>query len=372
MGLEQLIHLLHAAGFSQAALLALYFFLRRQRPGNIYESLLLSSVALSIGFGYLYESRTILHWPHLARFGFTIVALIGPFFYLSARARSRADNRLRWFDLWLWIVPVATLLYLLPFHLSPVEHKLRYLREDLVQIHFDCVVLLYLSMLNNLAAVGLSLWQMYRTGARLLSDENRRGNLWFHAVPLAILLGAGLVSAFDPNLLNSGLFSGLASLLVLGRSYLLLYRQERDDPDATADTLYPAAARYQKALLSSEFVHQQGKRIQSYLDEEQPYLEPDFQLNDIARYLDLSAVQTSQILNRHFQQSFTQLARTCRVRAVQAAFRERGPNNATILEVALDCGFNSKSAFNLAFKTVTGQTPGEWRASVIVHTAAHD
>ena len=37
----------------------------------------------------------------------------------------------------------------------------------------------------------------------------------------------------------------------------------------------------------------------------------------------------------------------------------------TLLAVALDCGFNSKSTFNRAFKNATGTTPKEFLAQNI-------
>lgn len=362
---SDLIALVHAAGFSQALLLALYFWKTRQRPGNIYESLLLVVIAISIGFGYLYGSHAILEFPHLARFGFTLMAMIGPLLYLSVRARDAADNRLRRDDLWLWLVPLGITLYLTPFHLSPVANKLQYLREDLVEIHFDCVVILYCALLNNIVAITLSIARMHRATSRIFRQVSAasgppetvdRGNAWFHGVPLTIVLAVGLVSALDPNLLNSGLFSGVASLVIFARSYLLLFRSNGE----AGDTVYPPAARYQKALLSTDFVQSQGAKIREYLDDEQPYTEPDFQLGDIAGRLGLSTVQTSQIINRHFEKSFLQLLQSERVHLARELLRSR-PASSTVLDIALESGFNSKSAFNNAFKKLTGRTPSDWR-----------
>jgi AraC-like DNA-binding protein len=38
----------------------------------------------------------------------------------------------------------------------------------------------------------------------------------------------------------------------------------------------------------------------------------------------------------------------------------------TMLAVAFDCGFNSKTTFNRAFKKTTGKSPKEWLVSDVV------
>ena len=300
------------------------------------------------------------------------MAALGPLLLMSVRARARATNRLQLRpDGLFWLVPMGIMIYLVPFHLAPVEVKLQYLREDLVQIHFDCIVILYCALFNNLLAVGLAGLQLHGSARKILTilagtpdssgnpeRAHARSSALFHFVPLIGLFAVGVVSAFDANLLNSGLFSGCLAVLIVARAYFLLFRST----PATADTLYPPAARYQKALLSEEFVAQQGARIAAYLEDEQPFIEPDFQLSDLARHIDCSAVQTSQIINRHFEHSFPQLLRDRRV-ALAKELLHTHPASSSVLEIALASGFNSKSAFNAAFKAATGETPSAYRKS---------
>lgn len=367
------MELLHAAGITQALLLAVYFgqrhFTQRQ-SGDLYEGLLLGTVALTIAFGYLYGSHEILNYPHLARFAFFFMAALGPLLLMAVRARARASNRLRLMtDGLFWLVPLGIMVYLLPFHLAPVEVKLQYLREDLVQIHFDCIVILYSALFNNLLAVGLAGAQLHQNARKILTiltdvpdkksgrePNHTQASALFHFAPLIGLSVVGVVSAFDANLLNSGLFSGCLAVLIIARAYFLLFRST----PATADTIYPPAARYQKALLSREFVEQQGARIAAYLDDEHPFIEPDFQLSDLARHIECSAVQTSQIINRHFGRSFPQLLRDRRV-ALAKELLHTHPASSSVLDIALASGFNSKSAFNAAFKNATGETPSAFR-----------
>jgi AraC-like DNA-binding protein len=356
------MELLHAAGITQAVLLALYFFRRRNEPGNLFEAALLLTVAASILIGWLYGTQRILEFPNLARTGFTFMSLIGPLLFWSVRSREVGRNRLHGRDALFALVPIGITVYLIPFHLSSTTAKLQYLREDLIAIHPDCIVILYLSLLNNFFAFAAALYRLFKSGASQIRASGAVGmarqNLLFYLIPSVLLfLGAG-VSALSPQLMNSGLFSGLASLIALSRSYILLYNQQTETP---ADAMYPPALKYQKALLPEERVQDLGRKLTEYFADEQPHLEPDFSLNDAARRIACSPVQTSQIINRHFGKSFVQLCQDLRIQTAQQLLRTR-PESFSILDIALESGFNSKSVFNAAFKKHVGETPSSWRA----------
>ncbi len=355
------MELLHSAGIVQALLLAAYFCSRWRDAGALFESLLLTSLAATIAIGFLYESGGILGHPHLSRLGFLLMSLQGPLFLLAVRARAAAENIVRAQDAVFLAAPLGIAIYLVPFYLSSAEEKLAYLREDLVQIHFDCVVILYCSLINNLAAIGLAMYRMWKSGDDLLRSAGMfnwiQSNRWFYLTPFALLVGVGVISAFDANLLNSGAFSAAGAVIVLGRAYLLLAHRENG---LVAESPFPVIARYQKSLLSYEFVRSKGRELDFYLDEEEPYLEPDFSLADVARRLGVSAVQASQIINRHCGVSFARLRQNLRVAAARKKL-EASQDSFSVLEIAMQCGFNSKSAFHAAFQRITGKKPSQFR-----------
>ena len=353
------MELIHAAGITQALLLAMYFFHRRKEPGNLAEASLLLVVAFTIAMGYLYGSGLILNWPHLSRLGFTLLSLIGPFFWMSLKQRQ--GRKINWKDLVWFAVPIGITIYLIPFHLSSTGHKLEYLRQDLVQIHFDCIVILYFSLVNNLVSMTGGIWQLYREDKSSLEENPGTaasiGTRLYYSLPVILLITTAVLSSLDPNLLNSGLFSAVGSLIVLGRSYVVLYNRESS---GAGHAMFPPAQRYRKSLLSDDLVEAKGREIEIFLEDESPYLEPDFQLSDLAKRLDLSSVQTSQILNRYFHCGFVPLIQKKRVEHARRLLQSRD-SSFTILDIAMESGFNSKSAFNAAFRRIVGQSPSEFR-----------
>lgn len=362
--------LLHYAGIIQAILLGLFFFHKRDIRGNLTEALLLWSLAVTIWIGHLYSTREILHFPHIARTGFSFLALPGPLYYFSVRLREEQPILFREY-MW-FLVPVGITLYLIPFHLSPVEHKLNYLREDLVQIHTDCLIILYITLFNNLTSMVLSLFRVYRKNREWIRESRNRplitGHAIYYLLPIFILVSVGVVVALDSRLLNSGYFSAASAVVILVRSYSQFYETGNTTAPDFSES-YPPAIQYRNSRISEAEVMRLGKKIEAFLEEEKPYLEPDFQLADLLSVTQISQVQTSQVINRYFQESFTDLSRRLRVKEACELLRTR-PDSFTILDIAMESGFNSKSTFNMVFRKITGSLPSDYRKEIRAQKAA--
>lgn len=81
-------------------------------------------------------------------------------------------------------------------------------------------------------------------------------------------------------------------------------------------------------------------------------------LQDIAGYTGLSVKDISWAINTGGGQSFADYINQLRIaRVVDMAKRQ---NHRTLLDIAMDAGFSSKSSFNSVFKKHTGQTPSQY------------
>ena len=96
------------------------------------------------------------------------------------------------------------------------------------------------------------------------------------------------------------------------------------------------------------------------MDEKKPYLEPKLTLNMLATQLDVSSNHLSQTINQHQNQNFYDFINQYRVEEFKQRAKDPKNQHFIILALALDAGFNSKSAFNLIFKKHTGMTPSQF------------
>lgn len=104
-----------------------------------------------------------------------------------------------------------------------------------------------------------------------------------------------------------------------------------------------------------------ASRIEALLSEERPHLDPGFRLGDLARRLREPERRVSQAINQAFGLNVPDFLNQHRVGAVQERLANPA-ERATLLEIAFDCGFNSKATFNRAFTRHTGSTPSRARA----------
>lgn len=105
-------------------------------------------------------------------------------------------------------------------------------------------------------------------------------------------------------------------------------------------------------------------RLLMLMETEAPWREPELTLADLAHRLRLPPAQLSRVINAGAGQNFNDFVNTYRV--ADAARRLRDPQfrHYTLLAVALEAGFNSKSTFNRVFKKLNGLTPSEFVAQV--------
>lgn len=89
-------------------------------------------------------------------------------------------------------------------------------------------------------------------------------------------------------------------------------------------------------------------------------------LAQLAEQVNIPAHYVSQVINEKLATSFLDFVNGYRVKAAQAKLIDPKLSHYTILSIAYEAGFNSKSTFYTAFKKVTGMTPSQYRKGKMV------
>ncbi|MDD3722399.1 MAG: AraC family transcriptional regulator [Lutibacter sp.] len=95
-----------------------------------------------------------------------------------------------------------------------------------------------------------------------------------------------------------------------------------------------------------------------------PFLNPNLTLLELASELGISTHYLSQIINEKFNLNFFDYINQYRVEEVKTKINDPRFENYSLLGIAFDSGFNSKSAFNRIFKKFTKQTPSQYKSEI--------
>lgn len=107
------------------------------------------------------------------------------------------------------------------------------------------------------------------------------------------------------------------------------------------------------------------EKLSAYVETERPYLDPELNLRQLAENVGMPANQLSQLLNEGFDQNYSTFINSFRVNAFKEKLKDPSNHHLTLLGLAYDSGFNSKTVFNTYFKKITGQTPKAYWKSVV-------
>ena len=113
----------------------------------------------------------------------------------------------------------------------------------------------------------------------------------------------------------------------------------------------------EKPRLKPEEIKQLQKRLHYFMFEEELFKIPELSLKILAEKLNTSSNNLSWLLNQVYQQSFYDYINMLRIKEVLKSIDSGFHIKQTLISLAYDAGFNSKSTFNKAFKNVTSQTP---------------
>jgi len=122
--------------------------------------------------------------------------------------------------------------------------------------------------------------------------------------------------------------------------------------------------KYLSSGLNDELAQKYLNELLKLIETEKPYLNEKLTVSELAQKLNISRHHLTQIINEKLNKNFYTFINEFRIEEVKKMFLNEKKKHYTILAIAYDCGFNSKSTFNTLFKKYTGLTPSEYKKKV--------
>lgn len=118
-----------------------------------------------------------------------------------------------------------------------------------------------------------------------------------------------------------------------------------------------------KSLLPAE-LKQKGSWLKKTVKENGYYLDPDLSLNSLAEKLGMHSHELSRIVNTVLKKSFSDFINEYRVQDVTRKMQDPAYERLTLLGIAFESGFKSRTNFHRTFKQMAGKSPAEYKAAL--------
>jgi len=136
-------------------------------------------------------------------------------------------------------------------------------------------------------------------------------------------------------------------------------------PDLESKNNASEKASYSKSGLTDDKIERLAKLLTVHMKAEKPFLNEDLSLALLAEQSKISQSHLSQVINQHFQVNFYDFVNRYRVEETKARLSSSDFDHLSVLGIAFECGFKSKSSFNRYFKKYTGVSPSEFKKNFI-------
>lgn len=324
---------------------------------NVIPALFFIVIGYLIFYFALINTRELLQLPWLLHTVHPLLFAVGPLAYFYLVMISSADFYLRFKHVRHFVPAFVTVIILIPEWVLPIDIKRELVLDFLDNKNFRWLKGLALagnfSIFVYIVAIFKEIIPLYPLKGGESKYLSGLAMLWL------IALGFGFYSILSMN------FSYMVHtniMIVVSVAYLYLISEHNPRFLSQLSSSMRArkySGKYEKSLLKNLDLEGLDYNLQSLLEEEGMFLKEDLSLQSVAERLGLSSHQLSQYLNEHKQMNFNAFINRYRVEAACKMLLEE--KEKTVLNIALDVGFNSLSTFNEAFRKVMGVAPTLYR-----------
>ena len=297
----------------------------------------------------------------------------GPLMYLYVKFMTNPGKKFNWLYLLHFTPFIAFFAVSVVFRTEPLVRDLRsfFVADKLISLRIIYGTSFFLSITIYSVLAFIEIGRHQKNLKNLISYTSGVITLnWLKIIAVSfylsyfilfILGGLNMIGnyiPFDPYFVIFGfitIFSFVFSFYSI-RQPAIFGKEIINDTDEKKD-----AEKYIKSGLKQKQAKQYLEKLISYVEVNKPYLNRDLSIYDLSQLTGIPRHYITQILNENHKRNFFTFINEYRVNEVIERFNDPHFSHYTILAIAYDAGFNSKTTFNAIFKNQTGLTPSQFR-----------
>ncbi|MBA4317626.1 MAG: hypothetical protein C0412_04420 [Flavobacterium sp.] len=379
--MTQLFGNLYLFASIQGLLLTILLFVKGQnKHANRVLSVAIFSLSVDLINAYLGTIKFYEQYP--ATFGATVAFpfIYGPIFYLYTLILSGKKDKFKPKYLLHFLPFFLFHLYLSPFYILNHTEKLQKINEYLTTIQPDLLAIGILKPVHGLLYTILSLRVLAKFYEKMKNSYSNLDRLKFNWLRY-LLTGTSIVwcvvavSIVYDSLLPGGypenfdIIYIFISILIYAIGYGALNQPEvfnktEIDEINTVSSESSAKDKYEKSSLGDDDIENIKNNLLLLMNNKKLYLNSEITLTQLAGELNVTNHNLSETINKAFNKNFYDFINTYRVEEFKTRIKNPEYSNYSLLAVAFDSGFSSKSSFNTIFKKYTNQTPSEYKRHI--------
>lgn len=339
---------------------------------------------------YLYYTGAFFTFPFFLGLELPLPLVHGPLLYLYTCALT--DQPVKGKYSGFHLIPVLIFYVLMiPFVLHTSEYKIAVYQHKGQGYEGLIKAMNIVAVLSGITYVSLSLYSLHRHQRNLYNQFSytERINLaWLRYLIFGIatiwiaviwgrdqyIYGLGTFFVFFIGyfgIKQVGIFTSNHAVkpdqILIPAAILNLPEQKENDPEEVIIDQPVEKSKYQKSGLQDEdavIIHQ---KVIGYMQKDKLYLDPELTLVDLAQKLKIHPNTLSQVINSKEKKNFYDFVNAHRIEEFKRVISQPESQQYSLLGLALQCGFNSKTSFNRNFKKTTGLTPTDFLRQININ-----
>lgn len=316
-------------------------------------------------------------YPETLGFALPLPLVHGPFLYLYTRTLTTKTISLR--TALLHFLPgLAAYIYLIEFLFLPVDQKIWVYKNDGAGYETFILVNTVAIITSGVTYVVLSSLALRKHRIAIAAEFSNTDKInlqWLQYLIYGISLIWIFVIMGNDDLIYGATvifisFIGFFGIRQVGIFYSPTVGEGQTGLSPRGEVLLeretmlePERRKYQKSGLRSDQSEVLHFQLSQMMSQDKPYQESELSLTELARRLNTQPNYLSQVINEREGKTFYDFINTLRIEEFKRLATSQESRKYTLMALAEQCGFNSKSSFNRYFKKVTGQSPSEFLAA---------
>lgn len=320
-------------------------------------------MVLNLFLFYIQFTGDIYNVPFLLGIGMPLPLLHGVFLYLYVCLLTNQLPKNKKL-LVLHFIPVSAMyLYLVTFFMLPADQKIQiYKNQGAGYELFNSIKTFALSFSGMFYVIWSALLlRKHRNNIREQFSDLHKVNLqWLQVLTIGMGIIWLLVILFgNDTLIFEAVVIFIFFIGLFGVRQTNIFTQNE-----TFSNDVDQKNKYSKSGLTEETLEKLHQRLLLLMKEEGLFKKSDLSISDLSTKLGVHPNYLSQIINQKEGKNFYDFVNMYRIEEFKRLIVIPKNQQLTLLSLAYDCGFNSKSSFNRYFKKTTGQTPSEYFTAV--------